>query len=255
MGALHEGHLSLVKAARAMCDEVVVSVFVNPTQFGPEEDFSTYPRDVAADRALLLKEGVDEIWFPTVEEIYPEGVENVVRIQPPHELTEVLCGRDRREHFSGVATVVKRLFEVVQPTDVYFGQKDFQQTRVMDWLIRTFFPVIQLHILPTVREEDGLAMSSRNRYLSKKERELALLLSQSLQLLNKLFEQGERRVSVLGNALVRPSLEDPGIELQYAEIRDALNLHPIDEVKGKAVAAIAVKIGKTRLIDNLLLDA
>ncbi len=253
MGSLHEGHLSLVRAAKRDCDKVVVSIFVNPTQFEPGEDFEQYPRDEARDRALLEEEGVDEIWCPTMEEIYPEGVDNVERIEPPAELASVLCGKDRPDHFLGVATVVKRLFEHVQPTDVYFGQKDYQQTRVIDWLIREYFPEIRLHVEPTVREVNGLAMSSRNAYLSKKERELSLLLSQSLGSMSKLFEQGERRVEVLEKSL-RDGLVHPGIDLSYAEIRDAETLASLETVNHSAVAAIAAKIGDTRLIDNVLLN-
>lgn len=244
MGALHEGHLSLVRAARKDCDRVVVSIFVNPTQFGEGEDFDKYPRDLERDKNLLLEEGVDEIWCPTIAEIYPEGVENVTRIEPPQELTNALCGASRPDHFSGVATVVKRLFEKVQPTDVYFGQKDYQQTRVIDWLIKEFFPKIKLHVCETVREEDGLAMSSRNVYLNDEERKEALKISQYLKGVNKLFEQGKGAVE----DLLR---EAPSYE--YAEIRDARTLARIDRVEGAAVLAVAVKFGKTRLIDNIIL--
>jgi len=248
MGALHEGHLSLVQAARRDCDKVVVSIFVNPTQFSEGEDFEKYPRDLERDKELLLKEGVDEIWCPTVEEIYPEGLKNVTRIEPPCELTNVLCGVSRPDHFFGVATVVKRLFEKVRPTDVYFGQKDFQQTRVIDWLIQKYFPQIKLHVLPTIREQDGLAMSSRNVYLNKKERELALSLSQSLRMANKLFEQGECEPKVL-----EQQLRDAFQSYEYAEIRDARSLKKINRVESEAVVAVAAKFGKVRLIDNILL--
>ena len=175
-----------------------------------------------------------------------------MRIEPPTALSKILCGEDRPAHFSGVATVVKRLFERAHPTDVYFGQKDYQQTRVVDWLIQQYFPTIKLHVLPTVRELDGLAMSSRNVYLSKKEHGLALSLSQSLGGLSKLFERGERQVEVLGKFL-NEGLNDPDIELRYAEIRDAQNLKSIERIEDSAVAVIAAKIGATRLIDNVLL--
>src|SRR3990167_2442266 len=174
MGALHEGHLSLIRAAQRDCKRVVVSIFVNPTQFEPHEDFEVYPRDLEGDRALLKEMGVTEVWLPSIREIYPEGVEQVVRIFPPDSLIQILCGKDRPHHFSGVATVVKRLFEHVKPTDVYFGQKDYQQTRVIHWLIQKMgqAPFVRLHVLPTIREFDGLAMSSRNVYLLPEERKV-----------------------------------------------------------------------------------
>ncbi len=247
MGAIHEGHLSLVRAALKDCDKVVVSIFVNPTQFGKGEDFEKYPRDLERDKKLLLQEGNVEIWCPTVAEIYPEGIENVERIEPPCKLTNILCGLTRPDHFPGVATVVKRLFEQVQPTDVYFGQKDFQQTCVIDWLIQKYFPQIKLHVCETVREEDGLAMSSRNVYLDKNEREKALVISQSLEGVNKLFEQGEKNVEGL--------LSEVSANYEYAEIRDARSLEKIDRVEGPAIMAVAAKFGNVRLIDNILLDA
>ncbi len=242
MGALHEGHLSLVRAAQQDCDRVVVSIFVNPTQFAEGEDYNKYPRELERDKSLLV--GVDEIWTPTMEEIYPEGTSNVERIVPPSELTQVLCGRVRPNHFSGVATVVKRLFEHVQPTDVYFGQKDYQQTRVIDWLIREFFEGMRLHVCPTVREQDGLAMSSRNAYLNSFERDEAAEISQYLQSVNKLFEQGERGVKKL-------LAEVPNYE--YAEIRDAKSLVLVEKIEEPVVLAVAANLGKTRLIDNILL--
>ncbi|KKR07687.1 MAG: pantoate-beta-alanine ligase, pantoate-beta-alanine ligase [Candidatus Peregrinibacteria bacterium GW2011_GWF2_39_17] len=250
MGYLHEGHLSLVRAARQYCDRVVVSIFVNPTQFEPGEDFKRYPRDEERDRKMLEGLGVDEIWCPTVFDIYPEGFVNAERIEPPDALTSVLCGRDRPHHFSGVATVVKRLFEHVQPTDVYFGQKDFQQTRVVDWLIDRYFKGIRLHVLPTVREADGLAMSSRNVHLSGEERKHAVLLYQTLSEVKKRFESGERRVSVLLEAF-EVLQNDPLMEVIYAEILEANYLKSISIVDRSAVVFGAVRMGKTRLIDNV----
>lgn len=253
MGALHAGHLSLVRAAKQQCGRVVVSVFVNPTQFEPNEDFEQYPRDEARDHSLLKNLGVDEIWMPTLNEIYPEGIDRVSRIEPPEHLTQILCGQDRPHHFSGVATVVKRLFEQVQPTYVYFGQKDYQQTRVIDWLIRSYFPGIRLHVLPTVRESDGLAMSSRNLYLTPQQREVAPRLWQSLQLLKNHWKNAECRVAVLLEEL-RSHLRHPEIELIYAEIRSSENLELLEIVERPAVVAVAIRLGKTRLIDNVLLD-
>lgn len=246
MGALHEGHLSLVRAALGECDKVVVSIFVNPTQFGKDEDFEKYPRDLERDKALLLREGEVEIWCPTVAEIYPEGIMGVDLVEPPRELTDFWCGKERPGHFAGVATVVKRLFEHVKPTDVYFGQKDYQQTRVIAWLIDEFFKGMKLHVLPTVREKDGLAMSSRNAYLNDGERVLAASLRQYLDYVNKLFEQGERGVDNLLATV-------PG-NFEYAEIRDAKTLAKIDRVERPAVLAVAASFGKTRLIDNMVLN-
>src|SRR3990167_9007364 len=208
MGALHEGHLSLIRAAQRDCKRVVVSIFVNPTQFEPHEDFEVYPRDLEGDRALLKEMGVTEVWLPSIREIYPEGVEQVVRIFPPDSLIQILCGKDRPHHFSGVARVVKRLFEHVQPTDVYFGQKDYQQTRVIDWLIQAYFPSIRLHVEPTVREQNGLALSSRNSYLSAEERHVAPQLHDSLQKVRSYFGEGVRRSAVLLD-LFRASLSSP----------------------------------------------
>lgn len=245
MGAFHEGHLSLVRAALRDCDKVVVSIFVNPTQFARGEDFEKYPRDLERDKKSLLKEGEVEIWCPTVEEIYPEGIKEVNMIVPPRDLTDFWCGKVRLGHFAGVATVVKRLFEKVRPTDVYFGQKDYQQTRVVFWLIKEFFKGMRLHVLPTVREKDGLAMSSRNVYLNDDERVLAVSLSQYLDSVNKLFEQGERVVESL---LVKIPQS-----FEYADIRDAETLAKIARVERPAVLAVAAKFGKTRLIDNIIL--
>jgi pantoate--beta-alanine ligase len=255
MGALHEGHLSLVRAARKECDRVVVSVFVNPTQFEPAEDLASYPHDEARDRALLEAEGVDDIWFPTMKDIYPEGIDSVDSILPPESLTKVLCGIDRPHHFEGVATVVKRLFEKVKPTDVYFGQKDFQQTRVIDWLINEYFKGVKLHVLPTIRESDGLAMSSRNVYLSDIDRSISLELSRSLGYLNKLFIQGEVDVRRLQLELSNRLNAFPEIEVKYAEIRDAKGLNVLDNIQDDAVVAVAAIVGKTRLIDNIVLHA
>lgn len=252
MGFLHDGHLSLVRAALDACDRVVVSIFVNPVQFGEGEDLEAYPRDSARDRALLYDLGVDEIWCPTVEEIYPEGVDNVARIEPPREFAQILCGKDRPVHFSGVATVLERLFKKIQPTDVYFGQKDYQQTRVVDWLIQEYFSGIRLHVESTVREEDGLAMSSRNVYLTDEDRKEALHLNNALQSVLERFKEGEQDVATLERVL-RECLDVPGIRIQYAEIRDSYTLEAISEVKDSAVACIAAKIGKARLIDNVLL--
>ncbi|MDP2624712.1 MAG: pantoate--beta-alanine ligase [Candidatus Peregrinibacteria bacterium] len=252
MGFLHEGHLSLVRAARRECDRVVVSVFVNPVQFEANEDLGLYPRDEARDLELLRAEGVDEVWFPTVEDVYPEGLDNFERIHPPTYLTDVFCGIDRPNHFSGVATVVKRLFEKVQPTDAYFGQKDYQQTRIVDWLIQAYSPLIRLHVCPTVREPDGLAMSSRNTYLSSEERTLALQLRKALIGLEESFLSGQRSVEDLEQEF-KVSLSSPDLELLYAEIRSAKDLKWLNEIQNKVVAAVAVRIGKTRLIDNVLL--
>jgi pantoate--beta-alanine ligase len=196
---------------------------------------------------------VTQVWFPTLDEIYPEGIENVSRFHPPDSLTQILCGRDRPHHFSGVATVVQRLFKTVQPTDVYFGQKDYQQTRIMDWLIQKHFPSIRLHVEPTVREADGLALSSRNIYLSIEERAVAPQLGHALQQVQREFENGNRSVQQLVETF-HASLYSPLFSFIYAEIRDAETLNEMDFFADRPVVfVVALKLGKTRLVDNIIL--
>jgi pantoate--beta-alanine ligase len=254
MGFLHEGHLSLVREARRKCDRVVVSIFVNPTQFEPHEDFERYPRDLERDRFLLEKEGVDELWIPSIEEIYPEGSSHTPLLKPSPELSQILCGRDRPHHFVGVATVMQRLLQRVQPTDLYMGQKDYQQTRVVQWLLARDFSSVHLHVLPTVRESDGLAMSSRNVYLSSEERAVASRLYVSLQAVKDAFEQGEEDITFLQQRF-REVLEHPMVHVLYAEARGVSDLRPLVRLtcSGEGIFLAALRIGKIRLIDNLIL--
>lgn len=248
MGYLHEGHLSLVRRARSENDVVVVSIFVNPTQFGPNEDYERYPRDEKRDRKLLEEEGVDYLFIPSVSEMYPEGYSTFVEVLG---LTEGLCGAKRPGHFRGVATVVTKLLNIVFPTRAYFGEKDYQQLQVIKRLVRDLNIPVEVVGCPIVREEDGLAMSSRNTYLSPEERESALSLYKGLELAEELFESGERNPEVIKKRVEEFILSHPKVEkIDYVEIVDPENLKPVKEVKKRDVIALAVFVGKTRLIDN-----
>lgn len=248
MGYLHEGHLSLVRRARKENDIVVVSVFVNPTQFGPNEDYERYPRDEERDRELLQKEGVDYLFIPSVSEMYPKGYSTFVEVLG---LTEGLCGAKRPGHFRGVATVVTKLLNIVCPTRAYFGEKDYQQLQVIKRLIRDLNIPVEVVGCPIVREKDGLAMSSRNTYLSPEERESALSLYRGLKLAEELFESGERNPEVIKGKVKEFILSHPKVEkVDYVEIVDPENLKPVKEVKEGDLIALAVFVGKTRLIDN-----
>ena len=252
MGYLHEAHLSLVEKARAQNDTVVMSIFVNPMQFGPQEDFATYPRDLDRDCRLAEGAGVDVIFHPEPGEIYPQ--------YPPltavevRGITECLCGESRPGHFTGVATVVLKLFNIVQPHRAYFGQKDYQQLLVIQQMVADLNLPVIIEPVPIKREEDGLAMSSRNAYLSPAERQEALALSQALQICKNMYSNGELRVSLLIEAMKARILQEPSAVIDYIEIRHATTLAPLTEITGAAVVALAVRIGKTRLIDNLLLE-
>ncbi len=247
MGYLHEGHLSLIRRARSENDVVVVSIFVNPTQFGPNEDFDRYPRDLRRDEELCKREGVDFIFYPSVEEMYPEGFSTFVEVE---KLTENLCGKSRPGHFRGVATVVTKLLNIVHPTRAYFGEKDFQQLQVIKRLVRDLNIPVEIVGCPIVREEDGLAMSSRNVYLNKEERKSALSLYQGLRLAKELFERGERNPSVIRKKVKEFILSHPKTKIDYVEIVSPEDLKPVKEVKEGDVIALAVFVGKTRLIDN-----
>jgi pantoate--beta-alanine ligase len=251
MGALHEGHLSLVREAQRLCAPVVVSIFVNPTQFGPAEDFKKYPRTLDADRAALEKLGVDYIFAPPAEEMYPAGFRTTVNVEG---LSERLEGRSRPGHFRGVATVVLKLFKIVQPRMAFFGRKDAQQVRVLQQMVRDLNLDAEIVVCPIVREADGLAMSSRNAYLSADERRAALVLSHSLDRAKREIERGERDVVRLA-AVVRGVIAgERGVELDYAEIVDAETLEPAMTLRKAAYVLLAAKIGKTRLIDNALIE-
>ena len=250
MGYLHEGHLSLVRRAKRENQVVVVSVFVNPTQFGPNEDLDRYPRDLERDARLLEAEGVDYLFTPTAEEMYPEGYSTWVEVE---NLTEGLCGAKRPGHFRGVATVVTKLFNLVKPTRAYFGEKDFQQLQVIKRLVSDLNLDVEVVGCPIVREPDGLAMSSRNAYLSPEERESAVALYRALQLAKRLFEGGERDAETVKRK-VREFLESyPLVKgVDYVEVVSADTLKPVKTIKEGDLIALAVFVGNARLIDNFV---
>jgi pantoate--beta-alanine ligase len=254
MGSLHEGHLSLLRAARRRCDVLVMTLFVNPAQFGSGEDLESYPRDESRDKELAEQEGVDLIYIPPLEAVYPEGF--ATRVDVGGELTEVLCGApDQRGagHFSGVATVVAKLFNSVGPDIAFFGQKDAQQAIVIRRMVRDLDFRIQVEVLPTVREPDGLAMSSRNAYLSPEERQRAAALSRALRAAEQVAASGETSTQVALEAATA-ELERAGIEPEYLEARDAEGLAPAESFNGRPVlVAVAARVGRARLIDNLVI--
>ncbi|MDP9262701.1 MAG: pantoate--beta-alanine ligase [Acidobacteriota bacterium] len=250
MGALHEGHLSLVRAARALCDVVAVSIFVNPTQFGPSEDFSKYPRSFERDSEMLEAAGMDFLFAPSVEEMYPKGAVTFVTVEG---LSEKLCGRSRPGHFRGVTTVVAKLFNIVQPDLAFFGQKDAAQTVIVEKMVRDLDLPIEIVVCPIVREADGLAMSSRNAYLNAEQRRSATVLHRALRKVEELAEKGERTSSKLIDAAQRVFREEPAVKVDYVEIVDNETLDPVADVSRGALVAVAAFVGATRLIDNIVL--
>ncbi len=250
MGALHEGHGALVKAARRENDFVAVSIFVNPAQFGPKEDFSRYPRPAAADRKLLKKWGVDYLFAPSAAAMYRAG--QTVWVEPDAALTRGLCGKFRPGHFRGVATVVAKLFQIVQPARAYFGAKDYQQSVVIERMIEDLDFDIVFRRMPTVREKDGLALSSRNRYLSPAERRRAAAIPAALFALRGAVQAGRRDLSGLKQAAVR-NLKKAGLRVQYFEIVDPRTLQPLSKVQPQMCLLSACFAGKTRLIDNVII--
>ena len=252
MGALHEGHLSLVRAAKAECDIAAVSIFVNPTQFGPNEDFSKYPRTFEQDCALLEREGVDLIFAPTVDDMYPAGVSTFVLVEG---VSDRLDGASRPGHFRGVTTVVSKLFHIVCPHKAFFGQKDAAQVAVLRKMVRDLNFPPQLVVCPIVREADGLAMSSRNRYLSEKERQQALVLHRALGEVEKRAAAGETKSSALIEAARSVIASEPAVRIDYVAIVDPDTLIDISDVRGGALVAVAAFVGTTRLIDNALIAA
>jgi pantoate--beta-alanine ligase len=252
LGALHAGHRSLVRAARQQCDIVVVSIFVNPTQFGPNEDFSRYPRTLQQDCQMLEAEGVDLVFTPTAEAMYPPGASTFVEVE---EVSDRLDGASRPGHFRGVATVVAKLFHIVQPEFSFFGQKDAAQVAVLRKMVRELDFPLEIIVCPTVREPDGLAMSSRNRYLSEEERRQALTLSRSLQAAAMQAETGEHRASALQQTMQATLQQEPAIRMDYIAIVDPNTLLPVEDVGAGALLAVAAHVGNTRLIDNVLLAA
>jgi pantoate--beta-alanine ligase len=251
MGYLHEGHLALVRRARAENPSVVVSIFVNPTQFGPQEDFNSYPRDARRDLALLQKEGADIVFMPSVAEMYPRQFDGWVEVG---KVTERLEGASRPGHFLGVATVCAKLFNIVQPTTAYFGQKDAQQAVVIKKMVADLNMNLEIVTIPTVREPDGLAMSSRNTYLNPEERKAATVLYQALTLAQKLWSQGETDAHRLRQEMTKLIQKQPLAKIDYVSIADAETLDELDTVNPPALVSLAVKLGKTRLIDNVVLE-
>ena len=250
MGALHQGHLSLVRAARAQCGVVVVSIFVNPTQFGPNEDFAKYPRTLGSDSALLAAENCDYIFCPTVEDMYPPGATAVVKIEG---ISDRLDGRSRPGHFQGVTTVVTKLFNVVQPDLAFFGQKDAAQAAIIRNMVRDLNFDVEIVVCPIVREPDGLALSSRNVFLSPSERKQATVLYRSLMLVQSLFERGERDATKLAAAGKEVVAAELGVRLDYFEVVNPDTLESVSDVGAGPLVAVAAHVGKTRLIDNILL--
>ncbi len=250
MGYLHEGHLSLVRGARAENSSVVVSIFVNPTQFGPHEDLEKYPRDIERDLALLQKEKTDLVFMPSAAEIYPPHFDSWVEV---NGVTERLEGASRPGHFKGVTTVVAKLFNIVQPTRAYFGQKDAQQAAVIRKMVSDLNMDLKIVILPTVRERDGLAMSSRNTYLNSEERRAAIVLHRALTLAQQLFSQGERDGEVIRQQMISLIEKEPLADTEYVSVADAETLAELGRINSPALVSLAVKIGKTRLIDNYIL--
>ncbi len=249
MGALHEGHLSLVRAAREKSDFVAVSVFVNPTQFGPNEDFAQYPRDLKSDSALLEREHVDVIFAPCVEEMYPAGAVTWVTVEG---MSDRLCGKSRPGHFRGVTTVVSKLFHIIEPGTAFFGQKDAAQVAIIRRMVRDLNMPVRIEVCPIIREADGLALSSRNAYLNPAERRSALVLYRSLQRAKELFDQGERNSAKLIASGKQEFATEPSARLDYFEIVDPESLEPIFTISGRALIAVAAFAGNTRLIDNLV---
>lgn len=250
MGFLHQGHLSLVRKAREECDSVVVSIFANPTQFAPDEDFETYPRDISRDKRLLGDENVDVVWIPTVEEMYPDDFQTWVTVE---EVTQPLEGSRRPTHFQGVTTIVAKLFNAVRPDRAYFGQKDAQQAVVIKQMVRDLNYPIEIVVCPIVREEDGLAMSSRNTYLDPVERQAALSLSRGLHLAKERFLDGEREAEVLRTAVKHRVEQEELAQLEYVSCADPVSLEELEGPVETCLLSMAAKVGKTRLIDNLVL--
>jgi len=251
MGYLHEGHLSLIRRAKAECESVVVSIFVNPTQFGANEDLSKYPRDFKRDLELIEPLGVDLVWNPTAEIMYPTGYQTWVEVET---LTRSLEGAIRPSHFKGVTTVVAKLFNAIQPHKAYFGQKDAQQAAVLRQMVRDLNFPLEMIVCPTTREADGLAMSSRNKYLDSAERQAATILFRALSEAKSAYESGERNAEKLRIVMKDMLASEPRVQMQYVSCADYDTLEELDVVSGKALLSMAVLVGKTRLIDNFVLE-
>ncbi len=251
MGSLHEGHLSLVRKSLQESDVTVVSIFVNPTQFGPKEDFKQYPRDLDRDTQILEEIGVEIIFCPDVEEMYPEGYKTYVEVQ---KLQDKLCGQSRPGHFKGVCTVVLKLFQIVSPDVSFFGQKDAQQAIILKKMVKDLDLDVNIEVMSIVRDDDGLALSSRNAYLTPEERKAALCLSKSLGEAQAMIEKGERGAKAILNKMIDVIGKEPLAKIDYIEIVDKENLNPLSRIEGEALIALAVFIGDVRLIDNTLIQ-
>jgi pantoate--beta-alanine ligase len=252
MGFFHEGHLELMRVGRRLADILAISIFVNPTQFGPSEDFQAYPRDMEGDLAGARDVGVDLVFAPSVQEMYPEGHQTKISVE---RVTKHLCGLSRPGHFDGVTTVVAKLFNIAKPHLALFGEKDYQQLTAVKWMAKDLDMDIQIIGVPTVREPDGLAMSSRNTYLNPEERKSALCLKKSLDLAREMFGQGERNARRIKEAVQDLILSHPSTKIDYVNICDPMSLEDVDRIEEKALLALAVKVGKARLIDNCLIGA
>ena len=250
MGCLHEGHLSLIKRAKEECGHVIVTIFVNPTQFGPNEDLSTYPRDLERDSSLIQPLGVDLVWNPSTEAMYPPGYQTWVEVEA---LTRPLEGALRPAHFRGVTTVVAKLFNATQPDKAYFGQKDAQQAAVIGQMTRDLNFPIEIVVCPIVREADGLAMSSRNKYLSGEERKAAAVLFRALSAAKEAYEAGEREGELIRRKMKEVLAGEPLAQMQYVSCADYDTLAELDVIEGRTLLSMAVFLGKTRLIDNIVL--
>lgn len=250
MGYLHPGHLSLVKRARSECASVAVSIFVNPTQFGPQEDLDAYPRNLDADLAMLQGAGVDLVWIPTNEMMYPKGFQTWVQVE---EVTQSLEGARRTGHFRGVTTVVAKLFNGVQPHKAYFGQKDAQQAVVIQQMVRDLNFALEIVVCPLIREPDGVAMSSRNAYLNPPERQAATVLYRALKSAKSAYERGERQAEILRQIMINEIGKEPLARLQYVSVAHPDTLEELDNLGSDGLFSMAVYVGQTRLIDNFLL--
>jgi pantoate--beta-alanine ligase len=250
MGFLHEGHLSLVRESLRKADVTAVSIFVNPAQFGPKEDFKEYPRDLDRDSEVLEEEGVDYLFVPEADEIYPLGYRTYVEV---HDLQDKLCGRSRPGHFQGVCTVVLKLFNIIDPDISFFGQKDAQQAIILKRMIKELNLGVKIDVLPIVREEDGLALSSRNKYLTQEERKAALVLSKTLKEARSMMAKGQRDSAAIIKGMREIIGREPLVKIDYVEIVDRDNLDPVRRIEKDVLAAMAVFIGKVRLIDNTIL--
>ena len=250
MGYFHDGHLELMRRSLGKGHATIVSLFVNPTQFGPTEDFDSYPKNLQRDLDLAKEIGVKAVFMPAINDMYPKGYKTYVEVE---DLSNVLCGEHRPGHFRGVATVVLKLFNIVKPDEAFFGQKDGQQVIVIKKMVQDLDLDIPIEVVPTVREKDGLAMSSRNAYLSPVERQAAPILYQTLKLLEDMVLKGERKVSPLLDVGKNNILKEPLADLQYIDIRSTDDLSPLEELKGEFMIAMVVKVGPARLIDNIVL--